>query len=125
MAKHTERAEFSCSFCGARSPRKLIGGPGICICNDCVTASAEILGALDTAEQPTPDWIRTPSAAAGSTWPLFRKPQQPLQPTCSFCGKLPPDLVQPPSKLGTQGLICGECVALCQQLIAEELPAQV
>jgi hypothetical protein len=126
MAKQMERAEFSCSFCGARSARKLIAGPAICICDECVARSAEILDAGNTVVQSTADLIETPSSrSGGALLGLFRKAKRPIPPTCNFCGKSPPELVQPPSKLGTRALMCGECLALCQQLIAEELASQV
>jgi hypothetical protein len=127
MAKQPETREISCSFCGARSARKLIAGPRICICDECVARAAEELGAGNTVEQPTAALTWTPSSppSGGALSRMFRKTQRPIPPHCNFCGKSPAALVQPPSELGTSALICGECLLLCQQLIAEELGAQV
>lgn len=126
MARQTDRSGFSCSFCGARSPRKLIAGPAIFICNDCVASSAEMLGMGNTVVPPTTGLTETPgSRSEGTLIRLFQKPKRPNAPTCNFCGRSTPNLVQPPSKLGTRAHICGECVGLCQQIIAEHLGSQV
>ena len=38
-------ARCSCSFCGKRQDqvRKLVAGPGVCICDQCVALCVEIL----------------------------------------------------------------------------------
>ena len=52
------RASIACSFClkSADSVAKLIGGPGVFICNECVGLCNDIL-ALD--EQPSGDAVAT------------------------------------------------------------------
>jgi hypothetical protein len=127
MAKQPEAREFSCSFCGTRSARKLIAGPKIFICDECVATSAAKLGAGDTIEQSTAalTWMPSPPPSGGALSRIFRKTQRSIPPHCNFCGKSSVELVQPPSELGTCALICGGCLLLCQQLIAEELAAQV
>ncbi|MGH8187016.1 MAG: ClpX C4-type zinc finger protein [Steroidobacteraceae bacterium] len=91
MAKRSADSDLACSFCGRRQPSiKLIAGPTIMICSECVATSVELAG----------------EGASG---------------VCSFCGKSPPDLVQPPSPLGLRALICGQCLALCQDIVRENL----
>jgi ATP-dependent Clp protease ATP-binding subunit ClpX len=123
MAHETEGAEPGCSFCGKRNSQveKLIAVPGIMICAECVARCAEIAregtGGVQQTTRPTP------RRAGVSRWlPLFSfGGKLPGEPTCDFCGKPGPDLVQPPSTLGTYALICSECVALCQDLVRGHL----
>jgi ATP-dependent protease Clp ATPase subunit len=52
MAKHTNRRrDIRCSFCGKNQDqaRRLVAGPGVFICNECVSLCNEIL-----AQDPTP-----------------------------------------------------------------------
>jgi len=42
-------------------------------------------------------------------------------PSCSFCGKAQPDVLQ--LIAGAQGFICSECVQLCVQIISIKHPA--
>ena len=69
MAKREDQ-QIRCSFCGKRETQveRLIAGPGVCICSDCVTACTELLrdeiqvdqrGKLRTPEHlPTPVEIK-------------------------------------------------------------------
>ena len=45
MAKNTEQPPIRCSFCGKRENQasRLIAGPGVYICSDCVAACSELL----------------------------------------------------------------------------------
>lgn len=45
MSKNTEDKHFECSFCGKgqHQVKKLITGPGVCICNECIELCAEIM----------------------------------------------------------------------------------
>ena len=45
MAKTEERGKFRCSFCGKTQDqvRKLIAGPNVYICDECVDICAEIV----------------------------------------------------------------------------------
>ena len=70
MARREEQ-QMRCSFCGKRETQveRLIAGPGVCICSDCVQACTELLrdeiqvdsrGKLRTPEHlPTPAEIKT------------------------------------------------------------------
>lgn len=56
--------QVHCSFCGkaAAEVRKVISGPGIYICDECVALCAEILGQDDGVSRPVlPDWTRVPT----------------------------------------------------------------
>ena len=45
MAKNNEQPPIRCSFCGKRENQasRLIAGPGVYICSDCVQACSELL----------------------------------------------------------------------------------
>lgn len=49
-----EPAEFSCSFCGKTSKEveKLVAGPSVCICNECVVLCSEILAEERSKDRP-------------------------------------------------------------------------
>jgi ATP-dependent protease Clp ATPase subunit len=119
MAKKPERRELFCSFCGERTPYKLIAGPAIDICHECVARTVEVAGPGDTVAQPSPGLHVVPGAHGIGLFGLFRLRVGRVVPTCSFCGKAPPELIQPPTTLGTHGLVCRECLALCQDIVAE------
>ena len=59
MAKREEPI-LSCSFCGKQeSQARLIAGPGVCICSDCVQACSDLLYE-DTKNSELPDHLPTP-----------------------------------------------------------------
>jgi ATP-dependent Clp protease ATP-binding subunit ClpX len=45
MAKFRKDSDLACSFCGKSQEqvRKLIAGPGVFICDDCIRLCAEII----------------------------------------------------------------------------------
>ena len=64
MARNTEQ-QIRCSFCGRRDSQtnKLISGPGVYICGDCVQACSDLLRdelQLDEAESRAPEKLPTP-----------------------------------------------------------------
>ena len=69
MAKNTDQQPIRCSFCGKRENQasRLIAGPGVYICSDCVAACSELLrqmdmgnGGLNASEKlPTPVEIKS------------------------------------------------------------------
>jgi ClpX C4-type zinc finger protein len=103
-----------CSFCGKtqhEAPR-LIAGPGVYICDGCVTLAEGVIGSGEAARTEYGQ-VTTVST------------QNPHVP-CSFCGKtrgLVPSLaLGPPSPhRKIPAAICPECLALCDEIIAEEL----
>ena len=59
MAK-TEDQQLRCSFCGKREDQtRLIAGPGVCICSDCVKACSDLLRE-DERNTQMPDQLPTP-----------------------------------------------------------------
>jgi ATP-dependent Clp protease ATP-binding subunit ClpA len=87
---------ISCSFCGKRKDQvqRLIAGPGVYVCDECVAAFSK---APDEAEQ------------------------EEKGPRCSFCGKKQGQVRH--LTVGPHGVnICSECIVLCQEIIAEEQP---
>ncbi len=59
MAK-TDEQILSCSFCGKQeSQARLIAGPGVCICSDCVQACCDLLS-QDSQLSGVPDHLPTP-----------------------------------------------------------------
>ena len=64
MAKNTEQPPIRCSFCGKRENQasRLIAGPGVYICSDCVAACSELLRQeMDTGSGlNVPDKLPTP-----------------------------------------------------------------
>jgi hypothetical protein len=102
-----------CSFCGKShgEVRKLIAGPGVYICDDCV---AMVEGVLSSGE-----------VAFTEYGPISRVSEQEKRMLCSFCGKI---RAQVPSMAlaasaparKTPATICAECLTLCNEIIAEE-----
>jgi hypothetical protein len=120
VTTRTGGAELACSFCGEQQPAvKLVAGPTLFICDRCVAGCVEIIGAGGGSQTAATGLAREPLQQGGlHTW-LFPKlrARRPVQPTCSFCGKADQVFVQPPSTLGTQALICEQCLNLCQDLV--------
>ena len=59
MAK-TDEQQLCCSFCGKRETQaRLIAGPGVCICSDCVQACCDLLRD-DEQSYDAPDHLPTP-----------------------------------------------------------------
>ena len=57
---HTEEKILACSFCGKReNEARLIAGPGVCICSECVQTCCDLL-MDDEQEVQMPDHLPTP-----------------------------------------------------------------
>ena len=102
-----------CSFCGKSQGQvgKLIAGPGVYICDGCV-ALAE--GVISSGEARCTDY-----------GPVTTVPDPAQRTLCSFCGKIrgqvPAMALAPPvPHRKTPATICTECLALCDEIIAEE-----
>ena len=95
-----------CSFCGKdqKHVRKLIAGPGVYICGECADRAAEVI-ATGTA-------VTTPTAT-------LRTVSEDATERCSFCAK--PRRQVSVMAYTDDARICNECVALCQEIVAEEL----
>ena len=107
-----------CTFCGTprNQARKLIAGPGVFICDGCVTLARRVIA----------DGV-TLTTDVG---PLHVVPEQQPRAQCNFCGKrrdqaagqvgllLPEQLAKKPNQ---HAIICNECLDLCEEIIAEEI----
>lgn len=91
-----------CSFCNAsqREVAKLIAGPNVYVCNDCVVTATEV--------------VATRSARTGPRQVSMGTDGRP----CAFCSKRAADVDV--VVRGGRGHICNECVALCTQIIEED-----
>jgi hypothetical protein len=106
-AKRTRRNPMMrCSFCNASQGQvaKLIAGPGVFICGDCVAAAQRV---ASTGEA-------TPGPRGGSVMlrPAVREPH-----ACSFCAKTTPavdSIVK-----GARSRICNECLDVCGSVLSE------
>jgi ClpX C4-type zinc finger len=103
-----------CSFCvkSQHEVAKLIAGPGVYICDGCVTLAEGVLGSGEAA--------RTEYGQVTTV-----SEQNPRIPG-SFCGKtrdqVPGLAIAPPvPHRKAPATICPECLALCDEIIAEEL----
>jgi ClpX C4-type zinc finger len=98
---------LSCSFCGKhqKQVQKLIAGPGVYICDECV----ERVHAVLTDPGRT---VRTPIASIAQLGAEGAE-------QCSFCAKRR-DRVAAVASTG-HALICNECLELCEEIISEEL----
>ena len=116
--------ELSCSFCGKRRSevRKLVSGPRVFICNECVVRCREMLGArqpravddLRTLERTTEDLVaQLPPDDDDVT--AERKP--PDSSHCSFCGRTESDVAR--LIAGPTVYICNEGVELGEDVINE------
>ena len=101
--KPSERIEdklLYCSFCGKsqHEVHKLIAGPSVFICNDCVELCDEIIVEEDQQEG------------------LSKKPEKaPMR--CSFCNKTDREVEH--ILTGPSVFICSECVAISNRIISE------
>ena len=123
MVKIAEGAELACSFCGKREPAvKLIAGPGIIICAECVARSLEIARESDGGAQSIAGLTQVPNpwGAYSVQFPPKVGAKRREEPMCTFCGDPRPDLVQPPSTLGTHAPICGKCLGFCQEFVKQD-----
>jgi ClpX C4-type zinc finger len=106
-----------CSFCGCSHEEcaKLIAGPGVYICNRCVTQATGLSAG---------------AAGGGRTAGPMRLEPSGLEVRCSFCGKearkvrylVASGLAVPAGKFGDLPRICDKCLDLCLEILAEPSP---
>jgi ribosomal protein L37AE/L43A len=100
---------LKCSFCGKQQAdvRKLIAGPGVYICNECVEKADRVIVTGEAAATPL---SAMKSMGEDQDDPRFK---------CSFCGKRRHQVSGVAVAAGVA--ICTECLALCHEIITEEL----
>jgi hypothetical protein len=105
-----------CAFCRRSHEEctQLIAGPGISICDVCVARAVRLASGAT-------------GAVAGAEAPLLVEPSG-SEAKCSFCGKQTQDVQRlvagtvastPRGKVGNGPRICDECLALCEEILAE------
>ena len=115
--RRTHGQQLSCTFCGKPQDavRKLIAGPGVFICGDCVPLARSVL-----ADGTTATTERGPIHVVSEQQPRAR---------CNFCGKQRdqvaaqagiPATGKTTGKTTGYAIICDECLDLCAEIIAEE-----
>ena len=114
MAKQDE-AKLICSFCGKsqREVRKLIAGPTVYICDECIKLCNDILAEKAERTELPPD----NAASRPTNQSEANKSSQLL--CCSFCGKHQREVRS--LIAGPTVYICDECIGLCNDIIAEEI----
>ena len=107
---------LACTFCGKRQNqvRKLIAGPGVYICNRCIDAAVDVITCGRAARTALGEMTSVPEEQSGVR--------------CNFCGKdrgqvervavMPEVTVE---RSSSSAAICSECLALCGEIITEEL----
>ena len=97
-----------CSFCGKnqKQTRKLIAGPGVYICDECIEKAGQVITTGEVAATAL-SAIKPLGADAATV-------------KCSFCGKRRHQVSGLAVAAG--GAICTECLALCNEIITEDLP---
>jgi ATP-dependent protease Clp ATPase subunit len=119
--------DFHCSFCGKRrgEVRKLISGPRVFICNECVVLCREIIGPTPPADAEPPQPERTtgdlPAQPYSEEEDVTAEKKPPDDRHCSFCAKLKTEVTRLVS--GPTVYICNECIGLCEEILAEESAA--
>jgi hypothetical protein len=102
-------ATLKCSFCGKNQKqiRKLIAGPGVFICNECIAKADQVIATGEVAATPL-----------SATRPASED-KDAASVKCSFCSKRRHQV----SGLATAArvAICSECLALCREIITEDL----
>jgi hypothetical protein len=111
----------ACTFCGKsqKQVKKIIAGPGVYICNECITLASDVIGSGRA--------VRT------ELGPIDNVPEQLNRERCNFCGKTREQVAglariaaeQPLlGKPAAIAAICSECLALCGEIITEEIAEQ-
>jgi hypothetical protein len=97
--------DLACTFCGAHQSEvgKLVAGPGVFICDGCVTLARQVVDETDAL-----DPARTHLAPLPRTSPL----------DCSFCGKPASEVDRLVAGPGVR--ICDQCVRFCDEVIAAQ-----
>jgi hypothetical protein len=111
----------ACSFCGKPKDevRKLIAGPGVAICETCAGKASRVLETGKVAATPLSSVKPVPLPAKAGLPALARAVAR-----CSFCGKGRHQVDGLAMAAGTTAAgvtICTECLALCHEIMAEEL----
>ena len=119
--------DFHCTFCGrARSAvEKLICGPAVFICTDCVSACMDLLGGgvLSTFAPGSQLAYQPSGPEVPASVQEYRRDHRPLMDEfpsrCSFCGRSA--AAAQVTVRGYMDTICDACVGLAIDIAAEQL----
>jgi ATP-dependent protease Clp ATPase subunit len=117
--------DFHCMFCGrARcAVRKLVCGPGVFICDACVSTCLHALEPSDEKDDSSELLIQPAGPETPATIREYRartrSPADGCPLSCSFCGRRRDEV--PVMIRGYLDCICEDCVCLCSDILAQEL----
>ena len=115
-----------CNFClnSQHDVTKLIAGPHVFICDECVGRCNEIIAKedmpLSICDDCVDDYYRSLTPYVPGLKNIGKEPNADYRPLCcNFCHKTQHEVMK--LIAGPHVLICDECVGLCNEIIAEEL----
>ncbi len=108
---------MQCSFCGKKADalRKLIAGPTVFICDECVAVCVDILAQDAQARVAAGE-----TEAAERVDALARKLPENVK-ACSLCGKTSSLIDMLP--IEQRGIVCAECADAIEDTLARGKPA--
>ncbi|HEY7124384.1 MAG TPA: ClpX C4-type zinc finger protein [Ktedonobacterales bacterium] len=109
--KSSNSSSSRCSFCDKPQEwvTRLIAGPNVFICNECVALCEQII-----AEESPSSQASTPNKPPQHA----RRPDLPTY-LCSFCGKNQDQvarLIAGPNRV----YVCDKCIVLCREILNEQ-----
>jgi hypothetical protein len=107
--------KLACSFCGKSKDdvRKLIAGPNVFICDECVQVCVDILADDARIQRATAEQVEAVSEGSPMASPSAK---------CTLCRL--PVLVADALNVENRGLLCRGCVAAVQAAAAQATEAQ-
>ena len=118
--------DLVCSFCGKRKGegKRLMSGPRVYICNECVVLCREIIGPRPPyvdrpgPERTTEDLPAQPMLLLDEEDDVTAERKPPDEGHCSFCSKEKHRVTRLVS--GPSVYICNECVELAEDIVAAD-----
>ena len=104
-----------CSFCGKSQDevRKLIAGPAVMICDECVEVCVDVI--FDDAVQPADKDPQERERWRAIAAKVAVKPESSI---CSLCGTAGHDMLS----IGSRGLLCGDCADAIEDVLSQGKP---
>ena len=113
--EHIVDAPLRCSFChkAATEVRKLIAGPTVFICDECVEVCVDIIATDADVKNVPQNPADKPRASALAAFPLKSG-------ICALCGKSIP--LQELLPIENRGMLCGSCADAIEDAMAHGRP---
>lgn len=110
-------ANLRCSFCDKAQAdvRKLIAGPEVCICDECVEVCVEII----TQDEEVERQARAPASGPRER-PRSSRARGADAVTCGLCGAAA--LLSEVLKVEDRWFLCGECADAIEDVLARGVP---